>query len=415
MAVVRPFRGVRPNPELAHKVAALPYDVMNREEAKKMAEGNPYSYLHVSRSEIDLDDSVNPYDKIVYEKANETLKRFKAEGIMIQDDKPVYYIYRQIMDGRPQTGIVACSSIDEYVNDTIKKHEFTRPVKEEDRINHFDYCNADTEPVFFAYRSKAEIQELIYNWIENHKPVYDFKSVDGIEHILWVIDDEEVIKGIEENFKTVDYLYIADGHHRTASAAKVGLKRREQYPNYKGDEEFNFLMTVIFPDEELLIMDYNRVVQDLNGLSSEEFLAKISEKFTVEEAQGTEPYKPEARHTFGMFLDGKWYKLTAKSEIVDETDMVERLDVAILQKNLLQPLLGIENPRTDKRIDFVGGIRGLKELERRTQVDMKVAFALYPPSMEELFAIADVGEVMPPKSTWFEPKLASGLFVHELE
>ena len=414
MAVVKPFKGLRPNPSVADKVAALPYDVMNREEAKRMAEGNPNSFLHVSRSEIDLDDSVDPYSTVVYEKASENLKKMATEGIMIQDNEPRYYIYRQVMDGRAQTGLVACSSIDEYLNDIVKKHEFTRPEKEVDRINNFDYCNANTEPVFFTYRAQKEISDTTNKWIQDHNPVYDFTSEDGISHVLWVIDDASVISSLENMFKNVQYLYIADGHHRTASAVKVGLKRREENPNYTGHEAFNFVMTVIFPDDELMIMDYNRVVKDLNGLAKEEFLGRIGEAFCFEEYKGEGQYKPTERHTFGMFLEGKWYKLTAKGHVVDESDIVERLDVSILQKNLLQPILGIENPRTDKRIDFVGGIRGLKELERRAQVDMKVAFALYPPSMDELFAIADIGEVMPPKSTWFEPKLRSGLFVHLL-
>ncbi len=414
MAVVKPFKGLRPNPTVADKVAALPYDVMNREEAKKMAEGNPYSFLHISRSEIDLDDSVDPYSKEVYEKAAENLKKMAADGIMIQDQEPRYYIYRQIMDGRAQTGLVACSSIDEYMKDIVKKHEFTRPEKEVDRINNFDYCNANTEPVFFTYRAQKEISDITNKWITEHKPVYDFTSEDGISHIMWVLDDEGLVNELEKLFEGVDYLYIADGHHRTASAVKVGLKRREENPNYTGNEDFNFVMTVIFPDEELMIMDYNRVVKDLNGLNKEEFLAKVAEAFEIEEYHGEGQLKPSERHTFGMLLEGKWYKLTAKSNVIDESDIVERLDVSILQKNLLHPILGIENPRTDKRIDFVGGIRGLKELERRTQVDMTVAFALYPPSMDELFSIADIGEVMPPKSTWFEPKLRSGLFVHLL-
>lgn len=414
MATVKPFKGVRPDPALAHLVAALPYDVMNRREAKEMAAGNPHSFLHVSRSEIDLDENINPYDPVVYEKAAVNLKEMMATGVLLQDDTPCYYLYRQIMDGRAQTGIVACASIDEYMNDTIKKHEFTRPEKEVDRINHFDYCNANTEPVFFAYRSTPEISKVVDHWVANHAPVYDFTTEDGISHILWVVNDPEQVQALEEHFKKVQYLYIADGHHRTASAVKIGLKRREENPNYTGDEEFNFFMTVIFPDDELMIMDYNRVVKDLNGLTPEEFLDKVALSFDIEKVEGTEPFKPTARHTFGMYLENQWYCLTAKEAIIDETDYVERLDVSILQKNLLHPILGIENPRTDKRIDFVGGIRGLKELERRVAEDMTVAFALYPPSMEELFAIADVGEVMPPKSTWFEPKLRSGLFIHLL-
>lgn len=414
MAVVKPFLGVRPNPDLAHRVAALPYDVMNRQEAKKLAEGNPHSFLHVSRSEIDLGEEVSPYDTEVYQKASENLKQMIAKGVLIQDQIPVYYIYRQIMNGRAQTGIVACASIDEYINDIIKKHEYTRPEKEVDRINHFDYCDANTEPVFFAYRANGDIQNIIQQWTRDHQPVYDFTTEDEITHVLWVLDDPEKVTSLEKLFKAVDYLYIADGHHRTASAVKIGLKRREENPNYLGTEEFNYFMTVIFPDEELLIMDYNRVVKDLNGFTSSEFLEKAKVSFEVDQCQGKEPFKPTERHTFGMFLEGSWYKLTAKEEIINEEDPVERLDVSILQRNLLHSILGIENPRTDKRIDFVGGIRGLKELERRVEEDMEVAFALHPPSMEELLSIADAGEVMPPKSTWFEPKLRSGLFIHLL-
>ncbi|ABR49725.1 uncharacterised conserved protein UCP033563 [Alkaliphilus metalliredigens QYMF] len=414
MAIVKPFKGVRPNPSVAHKVAALPYDVMNREEAKKMAQGNPQSFLHVSRAEIDLDDDVSPYGDVVYQKAAENLKDMMKQGVLIQDEAPKYYIYRQIMDGRGQTGLVACASIDEYLNDVIKKHEFTRPVKEVDRINNFDFCNANTEPVFFAYRAQKEINKIIKAWTDGNEPVYDFTSEDDIGHILWVVDDLEKIDALEKLFKDVPYLYIADGHHRTASAVKVGLKRREANPDYTGDEAYNFMMTVIFPDDELLIMDYNRVVQDLNGLETDEFLEKVAKAFHVQKWQGEGPYKPEARHDFGMYLENKWYKLTAKNEVINEDDDTERLDVSILQKNLLNPLLGIEDPRTDKRIDFVGGIRGLKELEKRVKHDMKIAFSLYPPSMDELFAIADIGQVMPPKSTWFEPKLRSGLFVHLL-
>ncbi|WP_432665453.1 DUF1015 family protein [Wukongibacter baidiensis] len=414
MAVVRPFKGIRPKTELVEKVASLPYDVMNREEAKEMAKGNKDSFLHVVRAEIDVDDSVSQYDESVYKTARKNLDNMIGEGILNQDGTPKFYIYRQIMDGRVQTGIVGCTSIDDYMNDIIKKHEFTRPQKEVDRINNFDYCDANTAPIFLTYRKNDELNTIINDWIKFHKPVYNFTSDDAITHIAWVIEDEAIIGRIGEIFAGIDYLYIADGHHRSASSVKVGLKRREANPEYTGQEEFNYFLSVIFPDEDLFIMDYNRVVQDLNGLSDEEFIGKVKEKFDVEEYNGEGQYKPVEKHTFGMYLEGKWYKLTAKDGIYDENDPVDRLDVSILQKNLLDPLLGIENPRTDKRIDFVGGIRGLEELERRVAKDMKIAFSMYPTTMEDLISIADAGEVMPPKSTWFEPKLRSGLFVHRL-
>lgn len=414
MAVVRPFKGILPKQELVEKVACLPYDVMNREEAKKMAEGNPYSFLHVVRSEIDLPDTVGDYEPLVYETSRKTLDRFISEEIMTQDDKANYYIYRQLMNGRVQTGIVACTSIDDYMNDVIKKHEFTRPTKEVDRINNFDYCDANTEPVFLTYRKNDTINHIVNEWIKFHLPVYNFTTDDAITHIFWKLDDEALVKEIESIFAGIDYLYIADGHHRSASSVKVGLKRREEFPNFDGSEEFNFFMAVIFPDEDLFIMDYNRVVKDLNGLSSEAYLEAIAQKFEVEKLEQEEPYKPMQRATFGMFLDNAWYKLTAKEGIYDPKDPIDRLDVSILQKNLLDPILGIENPRTDMRIDFVGGIRGLKELERRVNEGFKVAFSMYPTTMDDLIDIADAGEVMPPKSTWFEPKLRSGLFVHKL-
>lgn len=414
MAIVRPFKGIRPQPELADKVASLPYDVMNREEAKEMAKGNPYSFLHVGRSEIDLDDSVDAYDPKVYETARRNLDKMIEDGILFQDEQPMFYIYRQIMDGRVQTGIVGCTSIDDYMNDIIKKHEFTRPEKEVDRINNFDYCDANTEPIFLTYKSNKEINTIVNDWIKFHKPVYNFTTDDGITHIVWVIDNQDLVNKIQKIFADIDYLYIADGHHRSASSVKVGLKRREQNPNYTGYEEFNFFMSVIFPDEDLFIMDYNRVVKDLNGLTKEEFLDKVKEKFEVEVYEGEGQYKPERKHTFGMYLDNTWYKLTAKEGTYDDNDPVDRLDVSILQKNLLHPILGIENPRTDKRIDFVGGIRGLGELEKRVAQDMTVAFSMYPTTIDDLISIADAGEVMPPKSTWFEPKLRSGLFVHRL-
>jgi len=414
MAAVRPFKGIRPTSELADKVASLPYDVMNREEAKEMAKGNPYSFLHVGRSEIDLEHSVDPYDPIVYKTARKNLDQMIEDKILIQDDKPLYYIYRQIMDGRVQTGIVGCTSIDDYMNDIIKKHEFTRPVKEVDRINNFDYCDANTEPIFLTYKVNRELNTIVNDWVKFHKPVYNFTTEDAITHIIWVMDNVENVAKVQEIFAATDYLYIADGHHRSASSVKVGLKRREENPNFTGEEEFNFFLSVIFPDEDLFIMDYNRVVKDLNGLAKEAFLTKTKEHFEVEAYQGEGQYKPEEKHIFGMYLDNTWYKLTAKAGTYDESDPVDRLDVSILQKNLLNPILGIEDPRTDKRIDFVGGIRGLEALERRVNSDMKVAFSMYPTTLEDLTSIADAGEVMPPKSTWFEPKLRSGLFVHRL-
>jgi uncharacterized protein (DUF1015 family) len=318
------------------------------------------------------------------------------------------------MEDRVQTGIVACTSIDEYLNDVIKKHEFTRPVKETDRINHFDKCDANTEPVFLTYRSNEEVNSIVSTWVDNHKPEYDFVTEDEITHTLWVLDDKEISNKIQNIFAGIDYLYIADGHHRTASAVKVGLKRREENPNFTGEEEYNYFLSVIFPDKDLYIMDYNRVVKDLNGLTKEELLTKIEEKFDIEKAEQGVQFKPSKKHTFGMFLEGQWFKLIAKEGTFDKNDPVERIDAEILQKNLLNPTLGIGNPRTDKRIDFVGGIRGLGELEKRVSKDMKIAFSMYPTSIEDLFSIADAGEVMPPKSTWFEPKLRSGLIVHAL-
>ncbi|OJV65674.1 MAG: hypothetical protein BGO41_07515 [Clostridiales bacterium 38-18] len=414
MAVVRPFKGIVPKQELAEQVACLPYDVMNRKEAKQMAEGNPNSYLHIVRSEIDLPDSVGDYDKLVYETARKNLDKFVAEGIMSQDSEPIYYIYRQLMNGRVQTGIVACTSIDDYMNDIIKKHEFTRPAKEVDRINNFDYCDANTEPVFLTYRKNDEINHIVNDWIKFHMPIYNFTSDDAITHIFWKLDDQALVSRIHEIFNGIDYLYIADGHHRSASSVKVGLKRREEFPNYDGTEEFNYFMAVIFPDEDLFIMDYNRIVKDLNGNDKGAFLKAVSEKFEYELATQEGPFKPMSRATFGMYLDGAWYKLTAKPGTYDANDPIDRLDVSILQKNLLQPILGIENPRTDDRIDFVGGIRGLGELERRVNEGLAVAFSMYPTTMDDLIDIANAGEVMPPKSTWFEPKLRSGLFVHKL-
>lgn len=413
MAVVRPFKGIRPKIGLEKQIASLPYDVMNREEAKQMAAGNPKSFLNIGRAEINLEDELSAYDAKVYIQAKDYLEKMIAEGDLIQDSKPVLYIYRQIMDGRAQTGVVGCTSIDDYMNDVIKKHEHTREEKEIDRINHFDVCDANTEPIFLTYRKNAEITGILNDWIDTHKPVYEFTTEDEISHILWVLDDLQLVDSISQLFADIDYLYIADGHHRSASAVKVGIKRREEYPEFTGEEEFNYFMSVIFPDEDLYVMDYNRVIKDLNGLSKAEFLDKVKEKFEVEELSN-ECYKPIEKYVFGMYLEEKWYKLTAKPQIYENEDAVNSLDAAVLQNNLLNPILGIENPRTDKRIDFVGGIRGLKELERRVKSDMKIAFALCPVTIEDLMTVADDGKVMPPKSTWFEPKLRSGLFIHKL-
>ncbi len=414
MAILKPFRAIRPTPELAVKVAALPYDVMNSDEARELVKGNPYSFLHVDKAEIDLDPSIDVYDKRVYEKVRDNLKQMIEDGTLIQDSNHCFYIYKQVMNGRAQIGLVGCTSIDDYLNDIIKKHEHTRADKELDRISHVDYCNANTGPIFLTYRAKREINDMIHDWLEAHEPVYCFVAEDNIEHIVWAIDDSVLIDKLVAAFAGIEYLYIADGHHRSASAVKVGQKRRVQFPNFNGTEEFNFFLSVLFPDDQLYIMDYNRVVKDLNGNSEAEFINKVKEKFDIDEVDGNGPFKPEQKHTFGMYLDGKWYKLTTKEGIYNSKDPVDRLDVSIMQNNLLNSILGIEDPRTDKKIDFVGGIRGLEELERRVKEGMKVAFSMYPTTIEDLMAIADAGKVMPPKSTWFEPKLRSGLFIHKL-
>lgn len=415
MSIVRPFKGIKPKKDLVDQVASLPYDVMNREEAKALAKGNEYSFLHVVRSEIDLDESISPYDEKVYKKARKNLDQMIEDKILIQDEKPMFYIYRQIMNGRVQTGLVGATSIDDYMNNVIKKHEYTRPKKEVDRINNFDYCDANTAPIFLTYRKNDEINTIINDWIKFHMPIYDFKSEDGITHIVWELSDDTLVEKINKIFdKDIDSLYIADGHHRSASSVKVGLKRREENPDFTGDEEYNYFMSVMFPDEDLFIMDYNRVVHTLNGLTFDDFMNKVEEKFDVEKVESEKPFKPTEKHTFGMYIENDWYKLKAKDGIYDEQDPVDRLDVAILQNNILDPLLGIKDPRTSDNIDFVGGIRGLKELEERVNAGKKVAFSMYPTTMDDLLAIADAGKVMPPKSTWFEPKLRSGLFVHRL-
>ena len=411
MAIVRAFKGIRPVKDLASKIAALPYDVMNSEEAREMVKGNPYSFLHVDKAEVDLDTSIDVHDKVVYEKARENLDKMISDKKYIQDAKPCLYIYRQIMNGRSQTGLVFCASIDDYINNNIKKHEFTRADKELDRINHVDYCDANTGPIFLTYKEDDVASEVIEAWTKR-EPTYDFVSEDGISHIVWVIDNEIIVNEIISLFKDVKAFYIADGHHRSASAVKVGLKRRKENPNYTGEEEFNYFLAVAFPDNDLMVMDYNRVVKDTNGLSKEELIKKIREKFIVTKSE--QQVKPEKKHTFGMFIEDEWYLLEAKDGIYDVNDPIDSLDVAILQKNILTPILGIEDVRTSDRIDFIGGIRGIDELERRVHKDMKVAFSMYATEVSDIMKVADIGEVMPPKSTWFEPKLRSGLFIHKL-
>ena len=412
MAVIRKFKAIRPTSKMAEAVAALPYDVVNSEEAREMTKDKPYSFLHVDKAEIDLPVGTDIYSPQVYAKAKENLDKLVSDEILVQDNKPMLYVYELTMDGRSQTGLVACTSIDEYLNGIIKKHELTREDKEQDRIRHVDICNANTGPIFLAYRTVDEISAIIEN-VKKNAPVYDFTAEDGIKHRAWVIDNDETANKLIELFKAVPNLYIADGHHRNASAAKVGLKRRAEHPDYTGDEEFNYYLAVIFPSDQLKIMDYNRVVKDLNGMTSEEFMNKLAEKFDIHEADGRA--KPEKQYDFGMYLDKKWYMLTAK-ENLRVNDAVAGLDVSILQDNVLIPILGIGDIRTDKRIDFVGGIRGLGELERRVDSgEMKVAFAMYPTSIDQLMTIADENKIMPPKSTWFEPKLRSGLFIHSLD
>ena len=414
MPVIKPFKAFRPKPELVSKVASPPYDVLNSEEARQLAKDNPYSFLHVNKAEIDLDSSIDHYDRKVYEKACENFDRLIENKVYLQDKQEKIYIYRQIMKGRAQTGLVVCVSVNDYLKGKIKKHENTREDKEKDRANHIDFTNANTGPVFLTYKAKDEIKKIVSRWTKEENPVYNFTSEEGITHTCWVIDDESTIQQLIEFFAEVDYFYIADGHHRAAAATKVGLKRREQLKNYTGKEEFNYFLSILFPHDELYVIDYNRVVADLAENSEEEFIQKISEKFIIEEYSGEGPYRPETRHTFGMYLNNCWYKLTAKRGTFDEDDAVDSLDVSILQNNLLTPVLGIEDPRTDQRIEFTGGIRGLGELEKRVKAGMKVSFSLYPTSIEELMKVADAEKLMPPKSTWFEPKLRSGIFIYKV-
>ena len=412
MATIKPFYCIRPTAELAHRVAALPYDVYNRSEAKAVVAKDALSFLNIDRAETQFPDDVDTYADCVYAKAAELLNARIEDGTFVTDTTTNYYIYELTMDGRTQTGIVACASIDDYMNNVIKKHENTRADKEEDRIRHVDTCNAQTGPIFLAYRRNETIYSVVAKTKQN-APLYDFTSEDGITHRVFVISDATDVKAVSDAFSSIDSIYIADGHHRAASAVKVDLKRRLENPGFDGTEEFNFFLSVLFPEDELKILPYNRVVKDLNGLTKEAFLDRIAQDFDVEKL-GSEAFQPVKKGTFGMYLDNSWYCLTAKDALQQITDPVESLDVSLLQDYLLAPVLGIGDPRTDKRIDFIGGIRGLGELERRVAEDMTVAFSMYPTSIGELFAVSDAGRLMPPKSTWFEPKLRSGLFIHKL-
>lgn len=416
MSRVKAFRGLRPPVEIAAQLASRPYDVMNSAEARVEADGNQYSLLHVTKAEIDLAEGIDEHSQEVYDKVVENFNAFKQKGWLVKDDKAKLYIYAQTMDGRTQYGIVGCAHVDDYFNNVIKKHELTRKDKEDDRMIHVNITNANVEPVFFAYPAHQEIDQIVENIVKNEKPVYDFVAKeDGFGHTFWVIEDEKIVARIEEIFeKEIPALYVADGHHRTAAAARVGQERRASNPNHTGNEEYNYFMAVIFPDSQLKIIDYNRVVKDLNGLTEEEFLAKLNDTFVVEKA-GKEIYKPSKLHEFSMYLGGEWYKMTAKEGTYDDNDPIGVLDVTILSNNVLDKVLDIKDLRTSKRIDFVGGIRGLGELQRRVDNgEMKVAFALYAVSMQQLINIADSGNIMPPKTTWFEPKLRSGLVIHEL-
>ena len=413
MAVFKPFKALRPTPAFASKVAALPYDVMNSEEAKEMVVGNPYSFLHVDKAEIDLPLGTDLYSDEVYAKAAENLNKLEADGICAMDSTPCFYVYKQVMNGRAQTGLVGCASVDDYIENRIKKHELTRADKEADRIRHVDTCNANTGPIFLCYRNNAKVTAII-DEAKKDAPVYDFTTDDGIQNTVWVIENAETCAELSSLLGESGDFYIADGHHRCASAVRVAEKRRKENPDFDGTEEFNFFLAVLFPAESLEIMDYNRVVADLNGNTEEEFIEKISKDFTVENYSDKEAYHPEEKHTFGMYMSGKWYKLTAKNGTFDPENPVDRLDVSILQKNLLTPILNIGDPRTDKRIDFIGGIRGLKELEKLVNGGMAAAFSMFPTTLDDLMNIADADMIMPPKSTWFEPKLLSGLFIHKL-
>lgn len=413
MSTIRPFKAFRPKPEFAGEVAARPYDVLNSDEARKEVKGHPFSFLHVGKPEVDLDPSIDLHDERVYNKGKENLKKLIIQGVLVEDSVPCLYVYAQTMNGRTQYGLVGCASVEEYWNEIIKKHEFTRKDKEEDRYNHVRVTNSHSGPIFLTYRDNSEIDAIVAK-VVSHPPVNYHVAIDGIRHQCWVINDKQTIDKITSIFKTIPHLYIADGHHRSAAAARIGREHAKANPRHRGDEEYNFYLAVYFPASQLRIMDYNRVVKDLYGMNKDEFFAKLKPNFNLVEASS--PVKPIKKGNFGMYLEGKWYTLSASPALLNIVDSVQRLDVSILQNYLLDPILGIKDPRVDKRIDFIGGIRGLKELEQRVNSgEMKIAFSMYPTSLDELMTIADDGKVMPPKSTWFEPKLRDGLFVHFLD
>ena len=413
MAIIKPFRGIRPPQNLVEKVASRPYDVLNSEEAREEAQGNPQSLYRIIKPEIDFALGTDEHLPEVYEKAAENFALFRKNGWLVQDDKELYYVYAQTMNGKTQYGLVVCASVEDYMTEKIKKHELTRRDKEEDRMKHVRVNNANIEPVFFAYPHRVEIDKIVAETVKN-TPEYDFTATDGVGHHFWIIDDEKTIAQITELFAEIPALYIADGHHRSAAAALVGNEKRLQNTNHTGDEEYNYFMAVCFPDNQLNIIDYNRVVTDLNGLTDGEFLEKLSANFDIE-PKGKDVYKPNKLHNFSLYLSGKWYSLTAKSGTYNDNDPIGVLDVTISSNLILDEILGITDLRSDKRVDFVGGIRGLDELKKRVDSgEMRTALALYPVSMKQLIDISDTGNIMPPKTTWFEPKLRSGLVVHEL-
>ena len=413
MKLIQPFPGWRPKAELVERVSAPPYDVLNRQEAAKLALDNPDSFLHVSKAEIDLPEEVSPYDQLVYETARKRFTKMQESGLLQQDPAPYLYLYRLEMDGREQLGLVAAASVEAYNQGRIKKHEFTRPAKEDDRTKISDALSAHSGPVFLTYRHSSRIDELAANWIASTPPVYDFTASDGIHHTLWVVTDKAVLDGLVAAFEALPSLYVADGHHRSAAASRVAALRRDKAPATEEEISADRFLSVIFPDDQMHILDYNRVVCDLNGLSNTQFLATVAKNFTV--TPSPTPFKPFQRNSFGMYLSGEWYQLQLAPEKIDETDPVARLDVSLLNQHLIDPILGIHDPRRDPRIDFVGGIRGLQGLmDRVDSGEMKVAFSMYPTALAELMSVADAGQVMPPKSTWFEPKLRDGLVIQEI-